>query len=62
MTPVLQVGLTMLVIAVSYAVILAASTAAFIVVDRKRDIFPRKHEPEEIYEDESPEDPERDRQ
>lgn len=46
MTPVLQVGFTMLVIAVSYAVILAASTAAFVVVDRKWDIFPTKHEEE----------------
>lgn len=44
MTPVLQVGFTMLVIALSYAIILAASTAAFVIVDRRSEIFPPKKE------------------
>lgn len=47
MTPVLQVGFTMLVIALSYAVILAISTVAFIVVDRRYDIIPVKATPSE---------------
>lgn len=47
MTPVLQVGFTMLVIALSYAIILAASTAAFVIVDRRYELFPFKGRTEE---------------
>lgn len=42
MTPLLQVGAATLMIALSYAVILAISTVAFIVVDRRCELFPSK--------------------
>lgn len=47
MTPLLQVGAATLMIALSYAVILAISTVAFIVVDRRYDIIPVKPTPSE---------------
>ena len=47
MTPVLQVAFTMLGIALSYTIILAASTAAFLIVDRRYEIFPFKDKTEE---------------
>lgn len=51
MTPVLQVGFTMLVIALSYAIMLVASTAAFIAVDRRYDLVPLRNRSEEDGED-----------
>lgn len=47
MTPLLQVGAATLMIALSYAVILAISTVAFIVVDRRYDIIPVKEQQSE---------------
>lgn len=45
MTPLLQVGAATLMIALSYVIILAASTVAFIVVDRRYEIIPSKEQP-----------------
>ena len=42
MTPLVQVGVATLMIALSYTIILAASTASFILMDRRWELFPRK--------------------
>lgn len=42
MTPLLQVGMTALMIALSYTIILAVSTASFVIVDRRCELFPLK--------------------
>lgn len=46
MTSLLQIGAAALMIALSYAIILAISTAAFVIVDRRYEIIPTKEEPD----------------
>ena len=42
MSPLLQVGAATLMIALSYAIILAVSTVSFVIIDRRYELFPVK--------------------
>ena len=47
MTPLVQVGVATLMIALSYTIILAASTASFILIDRRWSLFVKETDNED---------------